>query len=426
MHRVLHVAQQLSATSELRVILSVIIDAMRDVLSAERATVFEHDTSAAELFTTVAHGLVGGEVGTEIRIPVGTGIAGECARTLEKINIPDAHADPRFNPEVDRRTGFRTRSLLTLPLVGADGELIGVAQILNKQGGPFDAIDEEIAAALASQAAVAIRRGRLMRDALVKQKLERDIALARQIQQSSFPRSLPALTGFELEAWSEPADETGGDSFDVISLRAEETGSIERARLADDGRIMFLMADAAGHGIGPALAVAQLRSMLRMGTRMDADIEELALHINQQLWQDLPPGRFITAWLGQLDVERRVLTSFSAGQAPLIRYVAADDRFEIMAADTLPFGIAEEIPITVEREFSMNPGDMFCVMSDGFFEASDAAGTEFGVGRVRTILQEGRHETPAEIGQRLRSALATFTGGALADDDRTLILIKGT
>ena len=196
--RVLAVARQLGASADLKQILSVIIDAMRELLNAERATVFEFDAEANELFTTVAHGIAenveeGTEGQAEIRFSASTGLAGESVRTRTIINIPDAHADVRFNTEIDRKTGFRTRSLLTIPLIGHDRELIGVAQVLNRRGGPFTTDDEEIASALASQAAVALKRGRLIEDRIVRQKLESDLELARTIQQSGSPRQAPPV-----------------------------------------------------------------------------------------------------------------------------------------------------------------------------------------------------------------------------------------
>ena len=118
LERVLAVARQLSASADLVEILGVIIDAMRDLLEADRATVFEYDPATHELFSTVAHGLAGdhGDEG-EIRFSADRGLAGDSARNRTIINIPDAHADERFNADIDRQTGYRTRSLLTIPLL---------------------------------------------------------------------------------------------------------------------------------------------------------------------------------------------------------------------------------------------------------------------------------------------------------------------
>ena len=270
LRRMLEVARHLSGSADLRQILSVIINAMRDTLAAERATVFEYDEARGQLVATVAHGLDPAALSglQEIRIPADRGLAGQCAQQRSIINVPDAYADDRFDRSIDARTGYRTRSILTVPLLDDDQSLIGVTQVLNKFGGPFDDRDEEIALGLGSLAAVAIRRGRLLEDRLVREKLQRDLQLARQIQQSTVPTLLPRLAGFGLAAWSEPAEETGGDAFDVIGFR---TG---HATAGDDeaDRALLLLADATGHGIGPALAVTQLRAMLRMAARLGADL----------------------------------------------------------------------------------------------------------------------------------------------------------
>lgn len=164
--RMLEVARHLSGSANLRQILSVIISAMRDTLSAERATVFEYDEARQQLVSTVAHGLDPAAVSpapdgsrddltgvAEIRIPADSGLAGQCAQLRSIINVPDAYDDDRFDQSTDKRTGYRTRSLLTVPLLDDDQTLIGVTQVLNKRGGPFDDRDEEIALGLASLAA---------------------------------------------------------------------------------------------------------------------------------------------------------------------------------------------------------------------------------------------------------------------------------
>ncbi|MFG0250970.1 MAG: SpoIIE family protein phosphatase, partial [Phycisphaeraceae bacterium JB051] len=130
-------------------------------------------------------------------------------------------------------------------------------------------------------------------------KLERDMQLARQIQQKTFPARLPAVNGFEIDAWSQPADETGGDTYDIIGLKVRD----DQLVICEDQpeKILFLLADATGHGIGPALSVTQLRAMLRMTVWSNVlDINTIQ-HINDQMIRDLPEGRFVTAWLGSLD-----------------------------------------------------------------------------------------------------------------------------
>ncbi|MBL8757628.1 MAG: GAF domain-containing protein, partial [Phycisphaerae bacterium] len=140
--RVFRVIERLAVSSDLQELIGLIIDSLRDCLAAERATVFQYDEKSQELFISQAHGFAG------VRFPITRGIAGEAARTRAIINVPDAWQDPRFNPEFDKKSGFRTRGLLTIPMLSFDGKLQGVAQVLNKDpalGPVFDDADELVA-----------------------------------------------------------------------------------------------------------------------------------------------------------------------------------------------------------------------------------------------------------------------------------------
>ncbi|MHC4991881.1 MAG: PP2C family protein-serine/threonine phosphatase [Planctomycetota bacterium] len=426
LQRVLEVARRLSASSDLTEILAVILDAMRDTLDAERATVFEYDPERHELFSTVAHGLAdsagAGQAAVltapdeAIRMPADAGLAGQCARERCVVNIPDAYADDRFNPEFDQRTGFRTRSILAVPMLDLDGKLIGVAEVLNRHDGSFSARDEQVSTSLASLAAVAIKRGRLLEDRLVREKLERDLELARLIQQSTFPRRLPLLAGFDLDAWSEPAEATGGDAVDVVPIGSEGASAL------------LLLADATGHGIGPALAATQVRSMLRMAARLFVGTAESLLRvggeINRQLAEDLPGGRFVTAWLAVLDAPARTLTGFSAGQGPILHYRAADGTFDVMESDTGPLGIFADLEMKTARSVRLEPGDIFAAISDGIFEASDGAGHEFGCARVTETIAANHRLPAATISAALRDAVGRFTRNRPAGDDRSAIIVR--
>ncbi|MEJ2509489.1 MAG: SpoIIE family protein phosphatase, partial [Gammaproteobacteria bacterium] len=168
-------------------------------------------------------------------------------------------------------------------------------------------------------------------------KLERDLQLARDIQQRTLPANLPTLSGYALGTWSEPAEETGGDTFDVIGYCTDEAGR----RLCSDRAeaAVLLLADATGHGIGPALSATQVRAMLRMAVRTGEDLHHIVHHLNDQLCADLHGGRFITAWLATLEPAAHTLTAFSAGQAPILHYRAATASFDELGADSPPLGV---------------------------------------------------------------------------------------
>src|SRR5262249_46094598 len=149
-------------------LLSTIGQDCRRVLDCERSTIFLYDDHSDELYSRVA---AGGEPGgiREIRFPAERGIAGEAFRTRMVINVPDAYADARFNPEVDRKTGYLTRNLLTCPLLGLDGSAVGVLQVLNKNAGGFSGWDEELIQSFGAQAGVALQRQLLLEERAEKQ-----------------------------------------------------------------------------------------------------------------------------------------------------------------------------------------------------------------------------------------------------------------
>jgi serine phosphatase RsbU (regulator of sigma subunit) len=257
-------------------------------------------------------------------------------------------------------------------------------------------------------------------------KLERDLQVARQIQQGTFPNELPALSGFAIDAWSEPAEETGGDSYDVVGYQSAPAGEPVVLTVADADRAVLLMADATGHGVGPALSVSQIRAMLRMAVRMGERLPRIARHVNEQLCADLPEGRFITAWLGELNASDHTLTSFSAGQGPLLFYEAAKGACHVIGADTPPMGVMPDLDITIGEPIRMKAGDIFAVISDGIFEAANPEGKLFGTNRVVEVIRAHCGETPAQILAALRKAVDEFASEAPAADDRTAIIIRRT
>ncbi len=153
---ILDVTRKLMGVTDLAALLREIATATTKIIDCDRATVFLVDREKGELWSKVALGA------DEIRVPLGAGIAGTVAATGTTIAVPDAYADPRFDQEVDRRTGYRTRNLLTFPMTGHDGTVIGVFQAVNKRGGAFSEEDEGTLSSLAASAAVCVENAQLV------------------------------------------------------------------------------------------------------------------------------------------------------------------------------------------------------------------------------------------------------------------------
>lgn len=162
--RLLEISEAISSDLQIDTLLGRIVNATNDLLDAERATLFLYDPETRELWSKVATGE--GRAMAEIRIPADAGIAGAAFTSGQVQNIPDAYADPRFNAEVDRRSGFRTRNILCLPVDDRYGGPVGVLQVLNKRGGPFTMHDVRLLRAFSAQIAISIANARLFADVL--------------------------------------------------------------------------------------------------------------------------------------------------------------------------------------------------------------------------------------------------------------------
>jgi phosphoserine phosphatase len=409
LERLLDVARRLGATAELDPLLETIAAAATAVLDCERASVFLLDRTAGELASRIATGIADSPV-KEIRFPLGVGIAGEVARTGTAVNLPDAYADARFNPEFDRRSGFHTRSMLAVPLADHDGTIVGVLQLLNKRGSAFTPRDEQLAGFLGGQAGVAVQRQLLLGHYAEKQRIERDLSIARDIQQRLLPEGPPTVPGFDIAGWNRPADQTGGDYFDFIPLPG--------------GGLAFTIADATGHGIGPALVVSETRALFRALLTPDAALVPLVMRLNDLLSADLPEGRFVTAFFGIVAPHGDDVRFVSAGQGPILALRAATGAVEEFESHGLPLGLMPEMGYEAETTVPLAPGDMLVLLTDGFYEWQRADGDQLGMERVCDLLRRHRDLPACELIQTIRAAVEEFAAGTPQADDLTAVIVK--
>ncbi|MDJ0813964.1 MAG: SpoIIE family protein phosphatase [Woeseiaceae bacterium] len=404
LRRILEVTRKLAAPFDLDTMLNEVVDVSRNILDADRGTVFLYDEATDELVVRVAT-----ELG-HIRIPADKGIVGESAQTRKLINVPDCYADSRFNRAIDKETGYRSRCMLTIPLLGFEDSLVGVLQILNKNGGTFDEQDEFIATALAAQAAVVLHRAKITEQIIESERLDREITVARDVQMGTLPKQMPAIDGYGFAGAFSPTDQTGGDLYDFVPL--------------DEQRLFLLMGDATGHGIGPALSATQVRAMLRVALRLEAGLDEAFIHINDQLCADLPDDRFVTGFFGLLDASEHKVQFHSGGQGPIMHYHAASGRYDWHPATTFPLGYMPQTNLAAPLEVELAPGDILGLISDGIYEYENEAGLHFGQGGVAGVIDRlpgaGAEEVVAEIMRAVRE----HGGSTPQADDITIVLAR--
>jgi phosphoserine phosphatase RsbU/P len=400
---ILGVTSALAAPFDLMTMLAEVVAAAKQVLDAERGSVWLHDPATDELVLEVATGI------KPIRIRSGVGLVGACARSRELINVPDCYADPRFDPGVDKASGYHTRCMLTLPLIDHKNVLVGVMQVLNKKGGAFDADDEALATALAAQCAVALQRVRMTGALIEGEKMRHALEMAREVQMSTLPAAMPALPGYDVCGASRPAELTGGDTFDLS--------------LSDQG-LLVVLGDATGHGIAPALSVTQMQAMLRIAFRLGADLQSAFTHVNNRLAETLPADRFITAFIGLLDPATHRMCFHSGGQGPIFHYQAAADACVAYKPTSFPLGAMPLTNLKPALVLDMLPGDILVLLSDGFYEYHDPTGEQFGEERVRDIVSAHRDKSMSDLLGILQASVDAFARGAPQEDDMTAVLVK--
>lgn len=401
--RILEVTRKLAEPFDIVHTLNEVVEAGKSVLLADRGSIWLYDESQDALVMKVP------QFTPPPRVEIGEGLVGECFKSRDIINVDDAYSDPRFHGALDKTTGYRTKCLLNVPLLGSENRMVGVLQLLNKQSGRFDKGDELLANTLAAQCAVALQRTQLTEALLVKERLDEEVALAREIQMSTLPSVMPDVEGYDVHGAFHPADHAGGDLFDLVIL---------------GGKLFMLLGDATGHGFGPALSATQMQAMLRVAFRCGVDLDEAYRHVNNQMAEDLPDDRFVTAFVGFLDPKTHEVRYHSGGQGPILHFHAADGEFEFHKPTTFPVGILASESNNTAAALTMQRGDVLALLSDGVYEYANRQGGEFGEKRVARLMQYNRDLSMAELSKQFMDALKEFGSGAKQRDDITMVLVK--
>ena len=403
MRMVLDVSRLLAVPTDFDELLRRIAEAATVLLDCERASIFLHDERTDELWTTVAL------QSAEIRIPCNKGIAGYCFTHAELVSVADPYHDPRFNPEPDRRSGFVTRNLLTAPMLDLDGRPLGVIQAVNKVGGPYADADFSLIQLLAEQAGVAVQRHKLQAQALEMVALRHEMDLARATQQALLPRHPPKLPWADAWGWNCPASVTGGDCWDMWQL--------------PDGRLGIFLADASGHGIGPALVVSQARTLVRALCLTDHDPHDLLARVNARLVEDLEWGRFVTAFLGFLSPDGTLQWS-SAGHGPALVRIDPEAPLDALDPPVQPLGVIGDWMEDSPEPVQIEPGGSLVVVSDGIFEAVNLAGEQFGVTRLKRHIHALHGRPSADVVDGLCTAVRGWQGPEGPLDDQTIVVVQ--
>jgi sigma-B regulation protein RsbU (phosphoserine phosphatase) len=413
LNAMLTVSRSMTADVDIDDMLVLIINELVQAIEAERGAIYLFDKETGELYSRVLSTDSGGL--TEIRLSPGQGLAGHVAATGEVLNIPDAYADPRFQQSFDQLTGYRTGSILTVPMnrphgpSTSDGKIIGVIQVVNRKGGPFTNRDERLLAAIATQAAISIENARLYAQEIRQRLISQELATARMIQQSFLPQSVPQHAGWDIAAYWHPIREVAGDFYDLYPL--------------PDGRLAVVIADVSGKGVPAALFMALSVTVLRFAMSLGFTPGELMDRANQAIIANQGSRMFTTAFVGYLDLGSGQLQFASAGHNPPLLYRAITGRCEYLAAPGVAMGLFESAEYA-EGTTTLTGGDVLALYTDGITEAIDAQEQEFGEERLESLVKQQADRPARELAERIVHAAAAFAQSTGALDDETLVVMK--
>jgi len=414
-------AEQLSKLIEsLRVVNELTIELLRDI-SVDELLKFLMDkvfeTLAPDRAVVLLRSNVTGELLPAV-VRVAEGISAEdirlsktlVAAVVEKKNglllMDTASGSGVSLSESIRLSGIK--SVLAAPLENG-GEVVGLIYVDSRMGHrSFEEADLRLLTSLANVAAAKIQNARLMAEATEKRQMEREFALAQEIQQRLLPDSPPDVPGFELYGSNIPSRQVSGDYFDF--------------RPRSDGKVYAAIADVCGKGVGPALLMASLQASFHAWADELVGVPEMTGRLSEAISRRTGPDRFITFFLILLDPATGEIEYTNAGHNQGLT-IRKDGSIEEMPSHGLPLALFPGRTYGSSR-VTLEPNEFLCLYTDGVSEACNGAGEEFGLERLKNFVKTQVGKEPADVDAALTRVLEEHVAGEPYGDDRTLLMLR--
>lgn len=380
-----------------------ILTVARVELDVERGTLYFVDEQKQEIWSKVA-----GELETrEIRLPIGKGLAGSVAASGEGIILHDAYADPRFDRSQDQKTGYRTRSMLCVPIRNRENRVVGVLQLLNKRHGSFGPRDLEFLDSMSDHMAIAMENARLHIDIIEKKRMERELQLGQEIQNRLFPKPPSDIKGIELDARSIPCYEVGGDYYDFLEL--------------PDGDLGIAVGDVSGKGVAAALIMSSIQAALRVAAPLEPRIASLIARLNGLLFRMAGGRKYATFFFGRYNPVTGELRYVNAGHNP--PFILSNGTLEPIHSTGRPIGILPDASYE-EGTVTLPKGATLFLYTDGLNEAATEDEEEYGMDRLRDLAQRSASGPFFDIAGKVIDEIHAFENGAHATDDKTVVVLR--
>jgi sigma-B regulation protein RsbU (phosphoserine phosphatase) len=379
-----------------------ILTVARNELHVERGTLYFVDDDTKEIWTKIA-----GELSTEIRLPIGKGLAGTVAATGEAVILHDAYADPRFDRSLDQKTGYRTRSMLCVPIRNREQKIVGVLQLLNKTTGAFGTGDLDFLSSISDHMAIAMENATLHMELLEKQRMAEELRLGREIQSRLLPTPPMDVAGTLLAALSFPCYEVGGDYYDFIEL--------------PDGDLGLAIGDVSGKGVSAALIMSSVQAALRVAAPIEDDLAHLVQRLNALIYRSARGRKYATFFFGRYTPSTGLLRYVNAGHNP--PFIALNGQLDELSSTGKPIGILPD-SMYHEQAVEIPPGATLFLYTDGLNEATDPDDNEFDYPRLRDLFAREQNQEVREVPTRVLRAVTDFERGARPTDDKTIVVLR--
>jgi sigma-B regulation protein RsbU (phosphoserine phosphatase) len=405
---IMSVSQIMATNIELDDLLQRIVNELVSTIDAERGALYLIDEDNNELVSRVLLDESPSDR-TEIRVKIGEGVAGYVAATGETLNIEDAYHNPQFHQAYDEATGYKSRSILTMPLRNIDQKIIGVVQLLNKKGEAFTSRDERLLRAMAAQAVISIENARLHKQEMQQRLIRQELETARAIQISFLPQNIPQYQGWDIAAFWSPVRDVSGDFYDFFELA--------------DHRLAVSIGDVSGKGIPAALFMALSVTVLRFAMEINFAPAEMLQRANQTIIANQQSKMFLTAFVAYVDLKTGSVDFASAGHNPPVIYRKRLSKCDYLETGGVAMGIFKTADYE-GRSARMYNGDMIVLYTDGITEAINDDEEEFDESRLADVIGAHADDSAQEIANAIVRAVTDFAGQQGSFDDETLVVIK--
>jgi serine phosphatase RsbU (regulator of sigma subunit) len=323
------------------------------------------------------------------------------------VHIADIGTDPRIIYRDDgRREGIV--SVLCTALIYKDRP-IGVLRVYSAQRKEFSDFEVKLLQSISGQAAAAIENARLQQETVEKERLQRQVQIAAEVQRRMIPAGAPRVPGFDIAALYAPCFELGGDFYDFIEFGTSTLG--------------IAVADVVGKGLPASLLMASVRAAIRAYANDIYDLDEIIARVNRAMVADTRSNEFITLWYGTLNYARRQLTYCAAGHDPAL--LVRDGNIQELSAGGMVLGV-DASERYLKEVLQLQPGDLIFIYTDGLSDAVSFSGEKFGKHRVRETLLKYRDFTAEQICQNMIWETRRFVGLNRRTDDTTLVALRVT